>query len=147
MHTHSLVHRHSHTVSSMSAASQQQVSVNRGHLCDGPHSHPPLLLRLWPPLLGKDWPWRASRQPASQLFIHTTKTQNSFNQNASALASWPLSISLSLSLAMPFFSLLVAPNTSGVCFSTPKYQCLSFLCIPISLRSQLFFIPKATWGN
>lgn len=46
IHTHTLVHRHSHTVSSMSAASQQQVSEDRGHLCAGPllppSSPPPL---------------------------------------------------------------------------------------------------------
>lgn len=32
-HPHTLVRRHSHTVSSISAASQQQVSGDRGHLC------------------------------------------------------------------------------------------------------------------
>lgn len=32
-HPHTLVHRHSHTVSSISAASQQQVPEDRGHLC------------------------------------------------------------------------------------------------------------------
>lgn len=67
-HARALVHGHSHTLSSMFAARQQQVSEDRGHLCSGP---PSPLLRLWSPLLGEDWPWRASRQPCLSALTST----------------------------------------------------------------------------
>lgn len=85
IHTRAFMHAHSHTVSSMSAASQQQVSEDRGHLCSGL----PLLSssasgHLCWGKTGREE--RADSLPLSSHF-HTTKTQNSFNGNASALAS------------------------------------------------------------
>lgn len=47
---HTPLHRHSDTVSSISAATRQQVSEDRGLLCAGLS---PLLLHLWPPLFQK----------------------------------------------------------------------------------------------
>lgn len=53
---------------------------------------PPLLHRLWSPLLGKHWLCRARWQPASQLLHPHRQDTNFFNQNASALASWSHSV-------------------------------------------------------
>lgn len=93
IHMHTLVHKHSHTVSPMSDTSQQQVSEDRGHLCAGP----PLLSSVSGHLCwgktGREE--RADSLPLCSL-VHTTETQNSFNQNASALASWAPSLCLSV---------------------------------------------------
>lgn len=93
---------HSHTVSSRSAASQQQVSEDRGHLCAE--------LPLFSSSASGHLCWRKTGREEWDdslplcSYVHTTKTQNSFNQNASALASWTLPLSFSLYFA-PFLCL------------------------------------------
>lgn len=93
MHKHTLMHRHSHIVSSMSAASQQQVSEDRGHLCAGLPLLSSASVHLCWGKTGREE--RADRLPLSST-VHTTKTHNFFNQNASALASWSLFLYLPL---------------------------------------------------
>lgn len=84
------LHRHSDTVSSISAATRQQVSEDRGLLCAGLS---PLLLHLRPPLFQKtgcrEW---ANSLPLSS-YIHIAMTLNFLNQHASQ--------SLSISLLSP----------------------------------------------
>lgn len=112
-HARALVHGHSHTLSSMSAARQQQVSEDRGHLCSGP---PSPLLRLWSPLLGEDWPWRASRQPCLSALTSTPPRHKIPLMGTHLL--WHRDLSLYIYRPPPLFSLNVDPNTFGEAFSS-----------------------------
>lgn len=119
-HAHTFMHRHRHTVSSMSEASQQQVSEDRGHLC----ASLPLLSSApgylcWGKTGRVKW---ADRLPLSS-YVRTIKTQNSFTENASALASRSNQPTWSL----PPFSLSVV----GGSFSSPQNQLKSFFEFPL----------------
>lgn len=87
-HAQTHMQRHSRILSPTSAMSQQQVSEDRGNLCAGLATSPSS-----PPapdsghlLLEKDWPWRGSRQPASQHLHPNQWHKKVLNVAASALA-------------------------------------------------------------
>lgn len=85
---------------------------------------------------------RADSLPLSS-YVHTTKTQNSFNQKC-------ICSGIMISLSPPFFSACSSKYLHSIFFFLPQISIqtlLSVSSVSKSLRGGSLFIPTATWGK